>query len=266
MAFLDAVLPARSAWRELRAIVEVVAGYRRTFSRDRIGDPAPLPPACPGPTWTNEPVVLVHGIGHNPSAWINLAERLDAAGFVDVHAVHYGLGADVPAIAALLERTVSAVLRSSGESRVHVVADSLGGVAARYWHDVLDGRHRADAVVTLGAPHGGTPWAHLGLMLRNARAIAPGSSMLVEHDHYPRWTTIGGSLDLVVPASHADLRTSRRIDLVGVGHAGLLTSPMVGGLVCAALLEAEHQRAVGIQSERVALELELHHPIVTAPV
>ena len=183
--------------------------------------------ARPGPTWANEPVVLVHGIGHNPSAWINLAERLDAAGFVDVHTVRYGLGADVPAIAALLDRTVSAVLRSSGESRVHVVAHSLGGVAARYWHDVLGGRHRADAVVTLGAPHGGTPWAHLGVMLRNARAIAPGSSMLVEHDHYPRWTTIGGSLDLVVPASHAHLRTSRRIDLVGVGHAGLLTSPVV---------------------------------------
>jgi hypothetical protein len=246
VAFLDAVVPVGSAWRELGAIVEVLAGYRRTFS-DRIGDAAALPPARPGPTWDNQPVVLVHGIGHNPSAWINLAERLDAAGFVDVHAVSYGLGADVPAIATSIDRTVSNVLRSSGESRVHVVAHSLGGVAARYWHDVLGGRHRADAIVTLGAPHGGTPWAHLGVMLRNARAIVPGSSMLVEQDHYARWTTIGGSLDLVVPGSRAHLRTSRRIDLPGVGHAGLLTSPVVGGLVCAALLEAEHQRATGCE-------------------
>ena len=71
--------------------------------------------------------------------------------------------------------------------------------------------------------------------------------MLVEQDHYRRWTTIGGSLDVVVPASRAHLRTSRRVDLAGVGHAGLLTSPVVGGLVCAALLDAEHQRALRAQ-------------------
>ena len=226
-----------------------------------------MPPTRPGPTWANEPVVLVHGIGHNPSAWISLAERLEAAGFADVHAVSYGLGADVPAIASSLDGTVTEVLRTSGEARVHVVAHSLGGVAARYWHDVLGGRHRADATVTLGAPHSGTPWAHLGGMLRNARAIAPGSSMLVEQDDYPRWTTIGGSLDLVVPASHAHLRTSRRIDLAGVGHAGLLTSPVVGGLVCAALLDAEHQRAVALGATWSSRDRapSPDHPVMPAP-
>ena len=117
---------------------------------------------------------------------------------------------------------------SSGESRVHVVAHSLGGVAVRYWHDVLDGQRRADAIVTLGAPHGGTPWARLVVLPRRARDLAPGSPFLGARNDYRRWTTIGGSLDVVVPASSSHLLTSQRIDLPGIGDAGLLTSPAVG--------------------------------------
>ena len=201
-------------------------------------------PPRPGRTWTNAPVVLVHGLAHNTSAWIDLAERLRAAGFSDLHAVAYGLGADVPTIASMIERGVDRALLTSRETRVHVVAHSLGGVGVRYWHDVLDGQRRADAIVSLGAPHGGTPWARLVILPRRARDLAPGSPILSAPNDYRRWTTIGGSLDVVVPASSSHLQSSQRIDLPGVGHAGLLTSPAVGGVVCAALLEAEYQRAV----------------------
>jgi len=231
-----------NAWHELRAVVGAVARYHRDLRDDDAK--TPLMPSLPGRTWTNAPVVLVHGMGHNTSAWINLADRLRVAGFSDLHAVHYGLRADVPTIATMIERVVSRALLTSRESRVHVVAHSLGGVGVRYWHDALDGRRRADAIVSLGAPHGGTFWARLAVLPRRARDLAPGSSILTAREDYRRWTTIGGSLDVVVPASSSHLQTSQRIDLPGVGHAGLLTSPAVGGVVCAALLEAEHQRAV----------------------
>jgi pimeloyl-ACP methyl ester carboxylesterase len=249
---LDVVSPAVNAWHELRAVVGAVARYHQDLSHDDGYGKALLMPPRPGPTWTNAPVVLVHGMGHNTSAWINLADRLQAAGFSDLHAVAYGLGADVPTIATMIERVVSRALSVSGEARVHVVAHSLGGVAARYWHDVLDGQRRADAIVTLGAPHGGTPWARLVGLPRRARDLAPGSPILRARNDYRRWTTIGGSLDILVPASSSHLGTSQRIDLPGVGHAGLLTSPAVGGMVCAALLEAEYQRAFKADPERFA--------------
>ena len=244
MASLDVVSPAVNAWHELRAVAGAVARYRRHLTHDDGHRSAPLEPARPGRAWVNAPVVLVHGIGHNSSAWINLADRLRAAGFSDLHAVGYGLGADVPSIATTIERVVDRALRMSGEARVHVVAHSLGGVAVGDWHDVLDGQRRADAIVSLGAPHGGTPWARLAVLPRRARDLASGSAVLGARNDYRRWTTIGGSLDVVVPASSSHLQTSQRIDLSGVGHAGLLTSPAVGGMVCAALLDAEYQRAV----------------------
>jgi triacylglycerol lipase len=250
VTLLDVMSPAVGAWHELRAMVGAVARYRQDFTRDDAHTYAPRMPSRPGPTWTNEPVVLVHGMGHNTSAWIDLVDRLRAAGFVDLHPVSYRLGADVPTIAAMLDRVVSRALHVSGASRVHVVAHSLGGVAARYWHDVLDGQRRADAIVSLGAPHGGTPWARLAVLPRQARDLVPGSPILDARDDYRRWTTISGSLDVVVPASSSHLRTSQRVDLPVVGHAGLLTSPVVGGVVCAALLEAEYQRTVSADRYR----------------
>jgi triacylglycerol lipase len=240
MASLGVVSPAVSAWHELREVFGAVGRYRRDLPHDDGYGSAPLMPVRPGPTWTNAPVVLVHGLGHNTGAWISLAGRFRAAGFSDLHAVGYRFGADVPTIATMIERVVSRAAPVSGEARVHIVAHSLGGVGVRYWHD---GQRRADAVVTLGAPHGGTRWARLAFLPRRARDLAPGSSILRARNDYRRWTTIGGSLDVVVPASSSHLQSSQRIDLPGVGHAGLLTSPAVGGLVCAALLEAEYQRA-----------------------
>ena len=153
----------------------------------------------------NAPVVLVHGIGHNSSAWINLADRLRAAGFPDLHAVGYGLGADVPSIATTIERIVDRALRTSEHERVHVVAHSLGGVAVRYWHDVLDGQRRADAIVSLGAPHGGTPWARLVVLPRRARELASGSPVpdarerLLAMDDDRRFSRRRGAAVVVAP-------------------------------------------------------------------
>jgi triacylglycerol lipase len=248
VASLDVISPAVNAWHELRAVAGAVARYRQHLTHDDGDRNAPPDPPRTGSTWTNAPVVLVHGIGHNSSAWINLADRLRAAGFSNIHVVGYGLGADVPSIATTIERVVSHALRMSGEPRVHVVAHSLGGVAVRYWHDEFDGESRADAIVSLGAPHGGTPWARLILLSRRARDLASGSALLGARNDYRRWTTIGGSLDVVVPASSSHLQTSQRFDFSGIGHAGLLTSPAVGGMVCAALLEAENQRAARAES------------------
>ena len=61
----------------------------------------------------------------------------------------------MPAIAARIAEEVDAVITSRAIDRVHLVGHSLGGVAIRYWYDVLGGNRRADAVVTLGAPLAG---------------------------------------------------------------------------------------------------------------
>src|SRR5215213_8754493 len=232
----DAVLGVgREAW----AVGTAIGRYRTRF----------VPPARPDSTratWTTEPVVLVHGFGHNDGAWSTLGTRLGAAGFFDFVPVTYGIDDDVPRIAERIAEEVESVVASRTAERVHLVGHSLGGVAVRYWHDVLGGATRADGVVTLGAPHRGTMWTHMPFLRAPARDLAGGSSVstaLRRHDaRHHRWTTIAGTFDVVVPPSRAHLPDAEPVN-VAAGHAGLLTSRAAAGHVCINLLHAEDQRA-----------------------
>ncbi len=230
-----AVGVGREAW----AVGAAVAAYRNRFA-------APVRPSTARTSWATETVVLVHGLGHNAGAWSKLGARLGVAGFFELTPVTYGLDDEVPRIAAHIGDQVEAILVSRPAERVHLIGHSLGGVAIRYWHDLLGGDAHADAVVTLGAPHLGTIWTHLPFLTAPAGDLAVGSSVTtrlgqrcVRHD---RWTTIGGTFDLVVPPSRAHLPDAHNVD-VAAGHAGLLTSGAAAGQVCMALLHAEEQRA-----------------------
>jgi hypothetical protein len=154
-------------------------------------------------------------------------------------------GAGVPEIAAAIDGRVDDALRRSDAGCVHVVAHSLGGVATRYWHDALGGRNRVAAIVTLGSPLAGTPWARFGVTA-GLRELAPGSRLLNglagRDGDYRHWTTVGAAMDALVPRTRAHLRSSRHVDIRALGHLGLLTSGVAGGWVCAALLEAEDRR------------------------
>ena len=225
--------------REAWAISAAMATYRKGFA-------SPARPGTTRPTWRTEPVVLVHGLGHNDGAWSTLGARLGAAGFFDFTPVTYGLADDVPRVAGLIADRVDMLVVSRSVERVHLIGHSLGGVAIRYWYDMLGGDARADAVVTLGAPHLGTIWTHLPFLRAPARDLAVDSLVTtrlrrrgVQHD---RWTTIGGNFDLVVPPWRAHLPGAENVN-VPAGHAGLLTSRAAAGHVCMALLNAEDQRA-----------------------
>ena len=224
------------SWREVGAVCGAALRYRRD-----------LPPGR-STTAARAPVVLVHGFAHNPSAWLALADRLHAEGFADLWAVRYGWRDDVPTIARAVATQVDAAVDAtrSGGGRVHLVAHSLGGVAVRYWHDVLGGVDRAAAVVTLAAPHTGTPWTRLpfpgpGHDLHEGSVVS--RRLAASRCPHDRWTTISGTYDLVVPGVRARLPGARHVE-VAEAHVGLLTSPLVADHVCTALLAAEDTRRV----------------------
>jgi pimeloyl-ACP methyl ester carboxylesterase len=251
---VDTLRPAVAGmWSEVRATGSAAMRYRRVLELGALD--SGLPDGwTERPRWRCAPVVLVHGAGHNATAWSSLARRLAVAGFVELHPVDYGIRDDARSIAVKIDRVVRALVRDGTAPRVHLVAHSFGGIAVRYWHDRLEGAARVDAAVTLGAPHAGTPWARLHAPLPAAHDSSPTSPLIRELANgavnYDRWTTIGGALDVVVPPRCAHLPGSRSVDVPGVGHVGLLDASTAGGLVCAALLEAEEARAVVTRAER----------------
>ncbi|MEO6081590.1 MAG: alpha/beta fold hydrolase [Umezawaea sp.] len=129
------------------------------------------------------PIVLVHGIGDNRSAFAVLSGALRRRGFGVVHAVNYSvltaLTGDVRRSAALLGEHIERICEQTGSDQVHVVGHSLGGLIARYYVQRLHGDARVRTLVTLGTPHGGTLAAYL-LPTPLTRQLRPGSDLLAE--------------------------------------------------------------------------------------
>ena len=87
---------ARGAAGEFAALSSAARHYR-----DRIV--APLLDDL-DPRLERAPVVLVHGAGHAPGAWIGLARRLEAAGFHDLRTVSYSLTDSIEQITTMIDR------------------------------------------------------------------------------------------------------------------------------------------------------------------
>jgi len=160
------------------------------------------------------PIVLVHGIGDNRSAFAVLSGALRRRGFGVVHAVNYSvltaLTGDVRRAAELLGEHVERICAETGSDRVHVVGHSLGGLIARYYVQLLGGDDRVRTLVTLGTPHSGTLAAYL-LPTALTRRLRPGSELLAElarpcRPCRTRFVVVWSELDQVVlPQRHARL-------------------------------------------------------------
>ncbi len=166
------------------------------------------------------PILLVHGIMDNRSAFTVFRRTLHRRGFGAVFAVNYSLWTgDVRAAAHQLGRQVERVREAMGAERVHIVGHSLGGLIARYYVQRMGGAAAVHTLVTLGSPHAGTMTAYLW-PTPIARQLRPGSELLAELDRPApgcptRFLVVWSRLDqLVVPQhsarlQHPDLNMSR---------------------------------------------------------
>jgi triacylglycerol lipase len=200
------------------------------------------------------PIVLVHGIGDNRSAFAVLRRTLRRRGFGRISTVNYSpLTSDIREAAKYLARHVDRVRAQTDYEHVFVVGHSLGGVIARYYVQCLGGDAHVNILVTLGSPHAGTQLARLA-PLGVARQLRPGSDVMAELADpcqcRTRFVAIYSDRDeVVVPNSsarldHPDLIVSR-VKVHGVGHLSLLVDRDVVLRVAEALseqLEAENRQ------------------------
>lgn len=190
------------------------------------------------------PVVLVHGIGDNRSAFTILRRTLRRRGFGRIVTVNYSpLTSDVRTAAAELGRHVERVCRQSGYEQVFLVGHSLGGIIARYYVQCLAGDDRVSTLVTLGSPHAGSQLARMAPLLVG-RQLRPNSELMRELAGPARCSTRFVAIysdrdEVVVPhrsarLDHPDLSVSR-LQVHGVGHLSLLVNSSVAHAIAAAL-------------------------------
>jgi triacylglycerol lipase len=193
---------------------------------------------------SGRPIVLVHGIGDNRSAFSVLRRTLRRRGFGRITTVNYSpLTSDIRRAAAELGGQVERVCRQAGYEQVFLVGHSLGGIIARYYVQCLGGDERVHTLVTLGSPHAGTRLARLA-PLPVCRQLRPNSDLMRElagtADCGTRFVAIYSDRDEVVlphrsaRLEHPDLQVSR-VPVHGVGHLALLVNSTVVHAVAAAL-------------------------------
>jgi triacylglycerol lipase len=179
------------------------------------------------------PVVLVHGYGHNRSAWVLVERKLRATGFHRVTTLNYNpLRDDVPAIARKLADHVELVRTLAGVEKVHIVGHSLGGIVLRWYVQELGGDRHVATGITVATPHHGTVAALLATPLGlTARQLLPGSSVLRRlrppaQDDAVRWMSCYSNLDLLVqPCRSAVLENAENVLIKDHGHLSILLSP-----------------------------------------
>lgn len=197
---------------------------------------------------SGRPILLVHGIGDNRSAFSILRRTLRRRGFGRISTVSYSpLISDIRRAAVDFGQHVERICRQTGYDQVFVVGHSLGGVIARYYVQCRGGDERVHTLVTLGSPHAGTQLARLAPLIKVCRQLQPGSDVMTElagpaPQCRTRFVAVHSDRDEVVlphrsaELDHPDLSVSR-IPVHGVGHLALLVNGAVMHTVANALAD-----------------------------
>jgi triacylglycerol esterase/lipase EstA (alpha/beta hydrolase family) len=150
---------------------------------------ARVPPPLLAPVAQRAPVLLVHGIDDDASAFDVMRARLEREGWAHVHAISLvpNDGSEgVPVLARQVAREAEALRARTGAQRVDVVGFSMGALVTRYWLQMHDGRRRVRRFISISGPHAGSQlaWLRRGKGLRQMR---PQSRLLryLESDRRP---------------------------------------------------------------------------------
>lgn len=230
--------------REALGLARAVAAYPRGVFESAITCGRPC-----GDLRHDTPVLLVHGFGHNRSAWMVLERHLRKAGFTSVHTFNYNpFIHDVPEIGRRLKERVDLLRAVTGAPKVHLVGHSLGGIVIRWFVQELGGDEVVDTAVSVASPHQGT-LAALGVATapfgRTAKQLLPGSTVMQTLQSKPlpasvRWVAYYSNLDLLVqPGSSGKLDGAVNVLVKDHGHLSILLSLSVARSISEQLEAAE---------------------------
>jgi triacylglycerol lipase len=198
------------------------------------------------------PVILVHGIIHNRSAFVSYRRKMARLGWENIYTINYStFNGNVLAMVEQLSRKVDAILKDTGAKQIDIVAHSLGGIVARTFMSLGEGRGKVRKLVTLGTPHQGT---HLSFIAKGLSRGALDADLrvnsflirLLTSTALPKNSeivSIYSPFDLtVLPTENASAKgvpesAFKNIRLEYTGHTGLLYSQEAFDAVVRAILD-----------------------------
>ena len=196
--------------------------------------------ATPHPQFaTNKrPILFVHGVVHNSSAFIPLKRRMTDESWKNIFSFNYSTShGSLTKMVDILARKVDEVVERTGSPQIDIVAHSLGGIISRYYMCVGSGRGRVHHLVTIGTPHQGTPMSFLLRMglFGGLNSDLRSGSYVIRHlnetalPRGARLTSIYSKYDLIAWGENCRVEGLPRKafanhEIPDVGHLGLLYS------------------------------------------
>lgn len=191
------------------------------------------------------PVILVHGLFHNSSAWLMMKRRLREAGIKNLHTYQYNCywGEFSDAVEGL-QRKIDSLLQQSEKGKVILIGHSLGGLVIRAAVGNPRFEGKISAIVALGTPHGGSDLARFAVNPMG-RGLVPGGEIMARADlvpepDCPKLAIYNVVDDLVFPLQVLIPPEGwREAECAPMGHVWMLYSREVGGMVVDFLKEIE---------------------------
>ncbi|MCG8530294.1 MAG: alpha/beta fold hydrolase [Desulfovibrionales bacterium] len=118
-------------------------------------------PQVPAPAPT--PIIFIHGLFHNSSAWALYKHWFKQHGYANCAAFYYSSTHSFDTIAAQLETYLQTFFDQYPDTTPILIGHSLGGLLLRNWVNTTQYAARPRAVITLGAPMHGSKLATFSL-------------------------------------------------------------------------------------------------------
>lgn len=182
---------------------------------------------------SHNPVIFVHGYNADPGVWGGMISDFKAAGYPDDSLFSWGYDTHQSVnevLAGQFKDYVNDVLRTTGASKVDLVAHSFGSLTTRWYVKFLGGTTTVDHWVSLGGPNHGTylTWACV-IWDQACRDMSPGSyvqDQLAAGDETPgavKYATFWSECDEVIdPDSSVALDGAVNTDAGCLKHNDLL--------------------------------------------
>lgn len=195
--------------------------------------------AYPHPQFSENqyPILFVHGVLHNHSAFIRLEKKLRRLGWHNIFSLNYKTSTgSIHRMTGDLQKKVEEILKATGAEQIDVIAHSLGGLVSRNYMSNGTGRGKIRKLITLGTPHNGTersrflkliPGSSLGEDLMkgsyfisnlNSTPIPKGSEIISISSDFD-WTS--GKPESFKAAGLPET-AFKNINYQGIGHTGML--------------------------------------------
>ncbi|MBP0027956.1 triacylglycerol lipase [Roseofilum sp. Guam] len=186
---------------------------------------------------TRNPVLLIHGIDDTGAVFRKMAAVLERQGWL-THALDLvpnngkvGLDRLAEQIQGYVERTFSQ------DTRLDIVAFSMGGIISRYYLQRLGGLERCDRFITLSSPHHGSLMSYVRqnpgcLQMRPKSQFLQDLNRDFDQLNSVQFTSIWTPNDLMIlPAKSSNVPVGKNITVPVLIHPWMLTDDRIIELV-----------------------------------